>query len=358
MDWRERWVTWRNRRLADPAFLRLATRFLPTRPVAQAQARALFDVVAGFVYSQVAFACVELGLLDRLAAGPMARDAAAAACDLPAERMQLLLDAAAALDLVELLPGSRCALGSAGAALVSNPGIAAMIRHHRPFYADLADPVALLRAPRGTAQLAGYWNYTTADAASVADYSALMAASQPMLAGLILDAYPFARHRRLLDIAGGEGAFVEAVAVRVPGLALGLFDLPPVAERAAVRLGATATVYPGSFIDDPLPRGADLVTLVRVVHDHDDAVVAALFAKIRALLPRGGTLLIAEPMAEARGAAPIGAAYFGFYLLAMGSGRPRSAATLHAMLQTAGFARVRRHRSAMPMLVDLISAVA
>ncbi len=43
-------------------------------------------------------------------------------------------------------------------------------------------------------------------------------------------------------------------------------------------------------------------------------------------LPPGGTLLIAEPMAGTPGAEAMGDAYFGLYLWAMGSGRPRSAA--------------------------------
>ena len=44
-------------------------------------------------------------------------------------------------------------------------------------------------------------------------------------------------------------------------------------------------------------------------------------------LPADGTLLLAEPMAGSRGAEPVGDAYFGFYLLAMGSGRPRTRAS-------------------------------
>jgi demethylspheroidene O-methyltransferase len=62
-----------------------------------------------------------------------------------------------------------------------------------------------------------------------------MAASQPMVAGQVIDSYPFARHRRLLDVGGGEGAFLSAVGARVPGLELGLFDLPAVGERARSR---------------------------------------------------------------------------------------------------------------------------
>ena len=66
-------------------------------------------------------------------------------------------------------------------------------------------------------------------------------------------------------------------------------------------------------------------------------------------LPPGGTLLIAEPMAETPGAEAMGDAYFGFYLLAMGSGRPRTAREIAAArCASAGFARIRRRDRTPP----------
>ena len=43
-------------------------------------------------------------------------------------------------------------------------------------------------------------------------------------------------------------------------------------------------------------------------------------------------------MSGTPGAEPITEAYFGFYLLAMGTGRPRTAEELAALLRQAGFA--------------------
>ncbi len=63
-------------------------------------------------------------------------------------------------------------------------------------------------------------------------------------------------------------------------------------------------------------------------------------------------------MAGTPGAEPVGDAYFGLYLLAMGSGRPRTAAELTGMLEAAGFARVRECRTRRPMLVRLLVATA
>jgi demethylspheroidene O-methyltransferase len=67
-------------------------------------------------------------------------------------------------------------------------------------------------------------------------------------------------------------------------------------------------------------------------------------------------LLLAEPMAGAAGAEPVGDAYFGFYLLAMGSGRARSPRAFGAMLTAAGFSTWRQIKTAQPLVTGLIEA--
>ena len=86
------------------------------------------------------------------------------------------------------------------------------------------------------------------------------------------------------------------------------------------------------MLRDFLPHGADVASLIRVLHDHDDELVRVILAAIHDALPPRGVLLVAEPMAGAPGAEPMGEAYFGFYLLAMGRGRPRSASEIAAHL--------------------------
>ncbi len=361
---RERWLDCRNRLLADPRVQHAAQRFPLSRPIARRRAGALFDLVAGFTYSQILAACVETGLLALLARGPADAQTIAAQLDLPVAGAERLLRGAAALRLVEPC-GADWALGGDGAALLGNPGITAMIAHHRLLYADLADPVALLRRGGGGGAVSDHWHYAESarqgDAAAVSAYSTLMAASQPMVAGQTLAAYRFDRHRRVLDVGGGEGAFLCALGARFKSPGLGLFDLPAVTERAQGRfdsagLGARATLHGGDFLADPLPEGYDLITLVRVLHDHDDAVALTLLRRIHAALPPGGTLLIAEPMAQTPGAERSGDAYFGFYLLAMGTGRPRSVAEIRAMLHLAGFGQVRTRRTALPLIACVITA--
>ncbi len=366
---------WRRRRLGairdklltNPNFLKWAAAFPLTRLVARARARALFDLCAGFVYSQILFACVQLRLFDVLRDGPLELGVMAARLKLPREAAARLLDAASALRLIEKRGAESYGLGPLGAAVAANPGIAAMVEHHTHLYADLKDPVALLRGEVSGTALGRYWAYAGTDkpgalkAEEVAAYSGLMALSLPLVAEEVLDAYPARRHGTLLDVGGGEGVFLVAAASRAPNLKLMLFDVPAVAERAKARLAeeslaARTTVFGGDFLSDPLPEGADLISLVRVILDHDDANALRILQAARAALPNNGTLLLAEPMAGTKGAEAMGGAYFGFYLLAMGGGRPRTPERLTALLQEAGFGQIEARRGRQLLRTGILVA--
>jgi len=363
----DRIADWRDRLITSRRFQRFAVRFPVFRPFARKKARALFDIVAGFTYSQVLAACVAVDLFPLLRTGPLDLDEIARRTGLPAAGAQRLLDAAVSLRLAEKRSGGRYGLGELGAAFLGNPGIAEMVRHHSMLYADLADPVALLRGERDATRLAAFWPYAdhaeldAIDADAAATYSRLMSASQPLVSEDILDAYGFRGHRVLLDVGGGDGTFLSAVARRHPDLSLRLFDLPQVAGLARARAAREGfddrfEAVGGSFFDDPLPSGADIATLVRVAYDHDDASVVKILERVRAALPAGGRLLLAEPMAGVDGAEPIGDAYFGFYLLAMGKGRSRTPEKLMALLEAAGFAESRLLTTRRPLLVQAILA--
>ena len=363
----DRLLGWRDSILSNPAFQRFAGTFVLTRPIARRRASALFDLCAGFVYSQILLACVRLKLFEELAGGPLNVAELSSQLSLPVDMTVLLLDAAVSLQLAQRRSAGRYGLGSLGAALLGNPGVLSMIEHHAMLYSDLKDPVALLRGAAGPGQLAAYWAYAGNDKPAnlsreaIAPYTALMAASQPMIAQQVLSAYSFSKHRCLLDIGGGDGSFIAEIAAQAPKLRCVMFDLPAVADQASERfraagLSSRAVAIGGSFVTDRLPDGADVISLVRVIHDRDDTDAMNLLRAVRRSLPGNGTLLIAEPISGVRGAEPIGDAYFAFYLLAMGSGRPRTFERLSEMLLEAGFVDIAFRPTVMPMLASVITA--
>ena len=357
------WIAYRDHLLGKSQFLRFAIRFPLTRPIARRRAGRLFDLCAGFVYSQILLACVRLRLFELLSDGARSTSALADAMSLSIDDARRLLRAAVSLELVASRGDDSFGLGVLGSALLANPGVAAMIEHHSLLYADLADPVALLRR-RSDTSLARYWPYAGRERSSLPDaaihpYSTLMSQSQSLIVDDVLAAYSLAPHRRLLDVGGGDGHFAAAVVKRWPHLDVAVFDLPAVAERARARFskeGIRAGAIGGDFADHPLPGGADVITLIRVAHDHDDVALLGLFRSVCKALPQHGALVLAEPMSGTRGGERIADAYFGFYLLAMRSGRPRTPEELSHLLMEAGFGSVRSVPTRMSNLVRLIVA--
>ncbi len=374
--WLDRLLDRRDTLLASAGFRRWAARFPLTRPIARQRSRQLFDLCAGFVYSQVLRACVELDLFEQLRSAPQTPAQLAAALGLPLEATERLLGAAVALRLLERRTRGRVGLGALGAPLAENEALQALVAHHALLYDDLREPLALLRRPRDRrTALARYYPYAAPGTAGGPQsdeaaepgpghdvaYSRLMSATSGPLLEEVIDAYPFASHHVLLDVGGGEGRFARGVAARWPHLAATVFDLPPVAARAradavAAGLGDRVSSVGGDFRVDPLPSGADVATLVRVLLDHDDATVLALLGAIRRALAPGGRLLIVEPMAGLRGARTVGDAYFALYLFAMGGGRARGEAELIALCRAAGFAAVRRLTTHYPVSTGILVA--
>ena len=357
----------RDRLYASATFQRWAARIPLVRRVARRRSRAVFDLVAGFAYTQTVAACVQCGLLTLIADGPVSEDALLARLELPADGARRLLAAAAALDLVERRSGGRWGLGATGGPLLASPGLAQLVEHNALLYEDLRDPLALLRRePGADGALAAYWPYTDAPrrarlgAADVCGYSALMSATVAPLADELLDAVPLSGRRALLDVGGGEGNFVLAAARRHPHLACTLFDLAPVATRGRRRvteagLDERVRVVGGDFVRDALPAGVDVATLVRVCLDHDDATVLALLGRVGDALVPGGMVIIAEPLAGVRGVEAVGDVYFAYYLRAMGRGRARRADEFRALLERAGFRRVRVRPTRYPVVAGIVT---
>ena len=364
--WLVRFRAWRAAMVQNPRFRNFAARMPILRQIANRRAEALFSVTSGFVQSQVLFACLDTGLLDLLSKGPVRPEHAANRLQIPQRNFAHLVQSADALGIVRLSRDGWLTLADAGAVVASDHGLAAMIRHHAAFYRDLADPTSLLRGSTGRTEMAQLWSYAGTERDPVnerqaADYSAVMSASQEMLAGEILDAVDLRGVTGLLDVGGGEGIFASAVARHHKAMRIGVFDLPPVADRARQRfstgpLSGRIECHGGSFLTDALPSGHDAMSLVRVCFDHGDETVIRLMQAIRKALPNHGQLLIAEPMAGSSKGEKLSAAYFAFYFLAMGSGRCRSAEELVQLAGKAGFTRFELRRCRTPMLVSVLVA--
>jgi demethylspheroidene O-methyltransferase len=346
---------WAARLAGQGWFHRMCSRVPGLRGIARAEGSALFEVVSGFVRSQTLLALVELRVLHRLAEAAQDTAALARATGVPEPRMQVLCRAGAGLRLMKLRRG-QWQLTARGAAFLAVPGLEGMVRHHSVLYRDLIDPVAFFRGETDP-DLTRFWPYVFggADPATAARYSGLMAESQTLVAEDTLRLVSLSGIRQLMDVGGGTGAFLAAVAKVYPGLQMTLFDLPEVVAGAVPRPGLR--IVAGNFRDGPLPQDADAISLIRVLYDHSDATAAALLRACHDALPPRGRLIISEPMSGGDRPDPATDVYFAVYTLAMRTGRTRSGAEIAALAGQAGFSTVSRARSLRPFVTSTLVAI-
>ena len=387
-DWRERLRSTVDRWMVSPLLYRVSVSTFFTRWFTQKRTREVFDLMAGFVHFQVLLNCLRLGVLRRVHESPCTLEELAQQLGLPIERLDRLVWSAVALKLVDQRSNGRYGIGPLGVLVVSYPGIEAMVEHNALLYADMADTPRMLKSQAGIedAKMHQYWPYTfgqvgvtaehncelelppetqapRASRASLAPqterYSTLMSVSQNFVIQEITASYDFSQHQTVLDVGCGLGRFASTLAQQQGALSLMLMDLPEVVkltQRSHMNTNYVSRMsfVPGSFKTDPIPMGADLVTLVRVAHDHSDQDVEHLFKKIHAALPLRGRLLLAEPMADPKGERQD--AYFHFYLMAMGEGRLRTPQKLSNMMQQAGFSRIELLANPMPTHARILVA--
>ena len=354
-----------NRLFASPEFQRRMASLPFIGRIVRREGEAMFDLVAGFCHSQILYALVKLEIFEQLLDGPQPSAHLAQRHQIPPERMVILMDAAVSLGLLKLRKG-HYRLTRRSAALAGVPGLRGMIAHHDVLYRDLADPVAFFRGETKT-ELAQFWPYVfgagaAEDPTAAATYSKLMSDSQALVAQDTLALADLSNVSHVTDVGGGTGAFLAHVGQAYSDMRMTLFDLPAVVPDAMARfaslgMGDRVSVVPGSFRDDPLPHGADLISLVRVLYDHSDETVLALLRAVRMALPPKGRILVSEPMTGGDHPHRAGNAYFALYCLAMQTGRARSASEIADLLIQAGFENVTAPKSRRPFVTTVLMAV-
>ena len=111
----------------------------------------------------------------------------------------------------------------------------------------------------------------------------------------------FGPRTRWLDVGGGDGTVAETLLRADPRLTCDVFNLPAVAplveERArAAGLASRLGFVGGDFLAGPLPGGYDVLTFARVLHDWPADVARMLLEKAKSALPPGGRIAVCEEL--------------------------------------------------------------
>jgi len=247
----------------------------------------------------------DLGMLARLDAGPVTLRELAAQTGARPLRLYKFLDGLESLGLVTRAQPSDDVLDAryvsreplvAAADAVLGEG---SIERDRDGYPWRALHGRLPEVLAGTLDAQFAWPPRTAD--EVRGFERSMAAGTPPIVEALRGARAeiFGAARRWLDVGGGDGTIAAELLAGDPALACDVLNLPPVAplvrDRAAAR-GLTGRLgfVAGDFLAEPLPRGYDVLSLIRVLHDWPADVARQLLRAAADALAPGARIVICE----------------------------------------------------------------
>ncbi|MCY3505139.1 MAG: methyltransferase [Chloroflexi bacterium] len=154
----------------------------------------------------------------------------------------------------------------------------------------------------------------------------------------------FAPFRRLLDVGGSSGGYALSLLEAHPSLEATIFDLPamrPLAEERITEhgLGGRCGFVAGSFFDDPLPRGHDVLLLANILHDWETPECRRILAACHDAIEQESTIVVVEPMLAEDLAGPDHASVSGLTMAMLG-GENRTQTRIGELLEEAGFGGV------------------
>ena len=142
----------------------------------------------------------------------------------------------------------------------------------------------------------------------------------------------------LVDVGGGRGGFIAKVLSRNPALKGILFELPHVVfPRDDLLLNGMehrCSLMSGSFLES-VPRGGDIYTLKRVLHDWDDHTSLMILKNCRDSMQNRGRIIVVEAVVPPGNRSHI-IKDIDVYMMALFPGRERTAEEFGHLFEKAG----------------------
>lgn len=304
---------------------------------------AVLGIARAFMESRVLLTAVELDLFTLLAGS--ARSAVEVANRLGSDlrATTVLLDALAAMELLEKT-GDRYRASAEAGALLAEEGagsVLPMARHAAHLWTRWGQLTEIVRHGL-TEELAPA---ARSDEALRAFIGAMHVIGAPQ-AEVVIASIDLTGVRRVIDVGGASGTYAMAFLRREPRLRATVFDLPPVIELARERLGAEGLLdrvdlVAGDFYRDELPAGHDLAWLSAIIHQNSPEENRQLYARIHRALVPGGRVVIRDHVMSPTRTAPRGGALFAVNMLvATPGGGTYTLDEIRGDLESAGFTRV------------------
>ena len=322
----------------------------------------LMSLASGHAEARVVQTAVELKVFDVFESRPLSSAGAAAAIQLNEPALELLLNALAALGLLEkhgdtfsLTKISRqYLLRSSGQYIGAMVGFDAMLWHA---WENLAEAI---RTGLPTRPPDMYQAEPRETEVFINAMDSLVKARGDT--AVLANAIDWSKINTLLDVGSGPATYPIALCEMFPQLRVAIVDLPAtlkITERfvAAANLTARIELIAADYRSDSIPGSYDAVLLSNIIHGENFARNAALMRKLAVNLNSRGRLIIKDHiLADSRAEPVVGAIFSLLMLLTTDGGRCYSFAEIDAWMKQAGLNHVEQLDLPPPLTSSLVIA--
>jgi precorrin-6B methylase 2 len=278
----------------------------------------LLDITSAFMPGCVIGAAAELDVFTVLGEDSLPADEIATQLATDGRATTMLLDALAALNVLDKRDGRYSVPEPLRPVLtITRDETILPMLHHRMnmmrHWTQLAWTVRSGKPVERQASIRGA-------AADRASFVAAMHAISGQVADTVVARFGPPPFSHLLDVGGASGTWTIAFLRAMPGAHATLFDLPDAIQQAEARLAGTeyadrVTLVAGDFYRDDLPGGADLAWVSAIVHQHSREHNRQLFGKVHAALAPGGRIALRDVVMDASRTQPTAGTLFAINML-------------------------------------------
>lgn len=306
----------------------------------------LLDLSGSYWSTCTLHAGVKLDVFTPLAAGKLTAGELAGKNNCSTRGLEMLLDALAAMELLEKSGDGYAATPFAAKFLnkTTPDYLGHIIMHHHHLVTGWSNLDRAVRSGEPVRERSSHED----EASSRESFLMGMFNLAMLMAPKIVPQLDLSGRRRLLDLGGGPGTYAIHFCQHNPELSAVICDLPttrPFAEKTVASFGLSDRIKfaAGDFEVEELPAGFDVAWLSHILHSVGPDTCTAILKKAISALEPGGLILIQEFVLEDSKYAPLFPALFSLnMLIGTPDGRSYSESELCGMLKAAGATDVRR----------------
>ena len=264
----------------------------------------LLDLIQSHRITVVIYIAAKLGIAEMLRDGPRSLDELARATGAHQQALGRLLTALSTVGICSRTDHDRYSLTELGSALDESADQS--FKGWAIFEGEMLSKswngmLESIMTGKTAAQLLGIgssFDLMSRSPENVRIFNAAMVDLTRLVTPDILRAYDFGHISHLMDVGGGSGELIGAIAMQYPQIRGTVFDLPRCAETAKHHLQQVGVVDRANFLAgdffETIPAVADAIILKSVIHDWNDERSRVILGNCRKALPENGALFLAE----------------------------------------------------------------